>query len=296
MVRVRPRGLALVGLALGLLTVPAAARATVTIGSNLQRTTMASTGCFPNCTAVLSGLSADAQAPGGVASPVNGTITTWRLGVGNKSGPTALRVVRALPNGTYTGAGTSAVVIPALESNDVFAISLPIQRGDLIGLDCCAAPGATYFTANHPGGRVFFEPGFLGDGAPGATPSGTDTFEILLNADIEPSSAFTIDRARAKKGGAITVTVDLPNPGTIVAGDRTDPALTRAAHSRKRPLLLKPDSVEAAAGSVSLTVAITKAARRLLAASGHLKVPVKLTFTPTNGKPASQTVGVKLRR
>src|SRR5512138_1614527 len=95
--------LALSALAFGF-AFPGVAAATITIGSNLQHTTFASTGCLPNCTAVLADLSPEAQAPGGVASPVNGTVTTWRLGVGNKSGPTSFRVVRRLPDGTYTGA------------------------------------------------------------------------------------------------------------------------------------------------------------------------------------------------
>src|SRR5262245_12331612 len=94
--RVRRPSLAFAVAALGLLALPATAAATITIGSNLQRTTMASTSCIPNCTAVLGDLAPDAQAPGGVASPVNGTVTTWRLGVGNKSSPTAFRVVRRL--------------------------------------------------------------------------------------------------------------------------------------------------------------------------------------------------------
>jgi hypothetical protein len=275
--------LVLVALAIGLV-LPGAARATLTIGSNLQHTTFASTSCLPNCTAVLGDLSPEAQAPGGVSSPVNGTVTTWRLGVGNQSGPTSFRIVRRLPDGTYKGGGTSAMVTPALETENVFSTNLPIRRGELIGIDCCAAPGVTYFTGNHTGQRVFFEPGFLGDGAAGAMPSGTDTFEILLNADIEPTSAFTVGKAKQKKGGTITMIAQLPNPGTLIAeGTKT------------KPRLLKPITTEAGPGPVTVGLATTKAARALVADRGRLTVKVKLTFTPTGGSPAVRTLRVNLR-
>ncbi|HEX5822515.1 MAG TPA: hypothetical protein VFY30_12185 [Solirubrobacterales bacterium] len=284
--------LALAALALPLLAIPATAQGTVTIGSGLQRSTMASTSCLPNCTAVLGDLSPDAQASGGVASPVNGTVTTWRLGVGNKAGPTAFRVVRRLPDGTYTGGGASAVVTPMLNMDNVFPTSLPIQRGDLIGIDCCAAPGVTYFTADHQGQRILFEPGFLGDGAAGATPSGTDTFELLLNADIEPTSAFTVTKVRRKKGNAISATVQVPNPGTLVAGDPNDYALGAPG---VQALLLKPGVADVSPGPVTVTTRPTQRARDILARRGRLRVRVKILFTPTHGLPASHTVKVRLK-
>ena len=276
----------LAGLVAGLaiaLALPGTAAATVTIGSNLQHTTFASTTCFPNCTVALGDLPPDSQAPGGVASPVNGTVTTWRLGVGNNGGATAFRVIRRLPDGSYSGGGTSATVTPTLNTVDVFSTTLPIQRGDLIGLDCCAGPGATYFSGDHAGQRIFFEPGFLVDGAMGATPSGTDTFETLLNADIEPTSAFTVAKGKQKKGGAIRMIATLPNAGVLTAEGRA-----------KGPRLLKPSTAEAGPGPVSVTPATTKAARALVADRGHLRLRVRLTFTPTGGSPATRTLRVKL--
>lgn len=284
--------LALAAVTLPLLAIPATAQGTVTIGSSLQRSTMTSTSCLPNCTVVLGDLSPDAQASDGVTSPINGTVTTWRLGVGNESGPTAFRVVHRLPDGSYTGGGTSAVVTPTLNMDNVFPTNLPIQRGDLIGIDCCAVPGVTYFTADHSGQRIFFEPGFLGDGATGAMPSGTDNFELLLNADIEPTSAFTLSKVRRKKGGAISVTAQVPNPGTLVAGDPHDYALGAPGN---KALLLKPDVADVSPGSVTVTTRPTQRARDILARRGRLRVHAKVLFTPKGGLPSGQTRTVKLK-
>jgi hypothetical protein len=262
------------------LVLPGAAMATVTIGSNLQHTTFASTACLPNCTVILGDLAPDAREPAGIASPVNGTVVRWRLGVGNESSPTAFRVARRLADGTYSGGGTSAVVTPALETVNVFPTSLPIQRGDLIGIDCCAAPGVTYFSGNHTGERVFFEPGFLGEGGAGATPSGTDTFEMLLNADIEPTSAFTLTGGKAKRSGPIAMTADLPNQGSL------EVATTR---------FLRGLSEDAGPGPVSLRIPVTKKARALARKRGRLRVQVSVTFTPTAGEPATQTAKLRLK-
>jgi hypothetical protein len=270
----------LVTLAVALL-LPSSAAATVTIGSNLEHTTFASTSCFPNCTTVLGDLAPDAQASGGVVSPVNGTVTTWRLGVGNKSGPTAFRVVRRLADGTFTGGGTSASVTPTLETDNVFSTNLPIQRGDLIGLDCCAVPGVTYFSGDHTGQRIFFEPGFLGDGAAGAMPSGTDTFEMLLNADIEPTATLGSVNAKPRKGGRIKVTMVVPNPGTLLATGK-------GLHSTATHI--------AVAGPLTLLVRPHFRTMAKLVDGKAVKAKLKLTFTPDGGNAAVQTAKVKLKR
>jgi hypothetical protein len=85
--------------------------------------------------------------------------------------------------------------------DNVFPTNLPIQRGDLIGIDCCAGSRGHLFHGGSTGQRIFFEPGFLGDGATGAMPSGTDNFELLLNADIEPTPFAIHARCRARCGG-----------------------------------------------------------------------------------------------
>jgi hypothetical protein len=284
--------LTLAALAVALFSLPATAQATLTVGSSLMRTANASTSCLPNCTVALTALNPELQAADGIASPVNGTVTTWRIVAGNKSGPTAFRVIRPLAGGTYTGGATSPVVNPALDTLNSYPVNLPIQRGDLLGIDCCASPGSTYFTGTGTGGRAFFEPGFLADGGPGATPSGSDSFEMLLNADIEPTSAFTLTSVRKRKGGKISVTVQLPNPGTLVAGDPHDYALGAPG---VKSLLLKAGETDAGPGPVTVTTRTTGRAQDRLAQRGRLKLRVKVVFTPMHGASSAQNVKVKLK-
>ena len=282
-------------MALPLLAIPATAQGTVTIGSSLQHPANASTGgCVGGtCTLAIGSLDADRQAAYGVASPVNGMVTTWRISAGITPGPAALRIVRPLAGGLYISPGATPQMMPAANSISTYSAQLPIQRGDLIGVDCCGAGGSTFFTqtSSPQTSRLDFEPGPLGEG-PGTAPAGSDTFEVLINADIDPTSAFTVSKPKVKKG-AISLTAQVPNSGTIVAGDPRDYAL--GAVGNKTLMLKYKNGVAAGPGAVSLTVRTTQAARALLRQRGHLKVPMKVLFTPTGGLPASQTLKVKLR-
>lgn len=288
------RRLCLGALGLPLLALPATAQATVTIGSSLQRAATASTGACAGaaCTLAISALDPDRQAQDGISSPVNGTITTWRIRTGITPGPAALRVVRPLAGGLYTSGGGTPQVTPTADGISTYPAQLPIQQGDLIGVDCCAGSSATFFTMSSPQTtRLDFEPGPLAAG-PGTAPAGSDNFEVLINADIEPTSAFTVTKVRRKKSGAISATVQLPNPGTLVAGDPHDYALGAPGN---KALLLKPGVLDVTPGSVTVTTRPTQHARDILGRRGRLKVRVKILFTPKGGLPSSHTVKVKLK-
>jgi hypothetical protein len=68
-----------------------------------------------------------------VTAPVSGTITSWRA-ITTGTGQYALRVLRPDGGGSYTGAGTSVGSVGSA-GDHTFAAHLPIQAGDLIGLD-----------------------------------------------------------------------------------------------------------------------------------------------------------------
>jgi hypothetical protein len=272
---------------------PAAAQGTVTIGSSLQRAPNTSTSSCPGgpCTLAISALDGDRQASDGVSSPVNGTITTWRIRAGSTSGLAALRVVRPLAGGLYVSGGATALMMPTVDATSTYPAQLPIQQGDLIGVDCCEASGTFFAPSGPQTTRLLFAPGPLAAG-PGTAPAGSDSFEVLVNADIEPTSAFTITKVRKTKGGAISVTVQVPNPGTLVAGDPHDYALGAPGN---KALLLKPDVADVTPGSVTVTTRPTQRARDILARRGRLKVRVKVLFTPKHGLPSGQTRKVKLK-
>jgi hypothetical protein len=133
---------------------------------------------------------------------------------------------------------------------------------------------------------------------PGPTPVGSPP--------PPPSNEFTLGPSvKFKSGGTkVTITVNVPGPGTVTAGSpakgataasisRTLAARSSAARhgagggkkgkKKKQPLLL-PASVHAsAAGPVKITIGLSGAGKALLAKHGKLTVPVAIGFTPDGG-------------
>jgi len=276
----RPKLAGLLGLALALL-VPSGASAAVTIGSDLGRAPegiMSSEGCSPPCTLMQDTLANDRQASGGITSPVNGTVVLWRLRVNDATTVTSLRVIRHLPGGLATGAGTSTSVTPALNSESSFPTSLPIQIGESIGITCCQTV-AEYFIGSG-GTRLLFSDPFP-DGGPGQMGSGSSPEEIALNADVEPTSSIDAATLQSRKRGKVLVTVSVPNPGLISVSGK----------------LVKQATAEAIGpGQVGLAVKPTKRARSRLAEKRKLKTKLTLAFTPTGGTPATLIAKAKLKR
>jgi hypothetical protein len=293
----RARGVVLLALALALL-VPAAAQGSVTIGSNLGRApegAPSSYGCAPSCTLSQATLAADRQAAGGLVSPVNGKVVLWRIRAAGASTPTALRVIRSLGGGLWTGAGRSTTVTPATNAQSSFPTQLPIAIGDSIGIDCCQ-PSAQYFLLS--GGTENTWNPALAEGGAGtmASPVG-GPHEIAINADIEPNAAFVIGAVKSGKGGKVTVTATLPNPGVLEGGDKRDTGLAAAAAGKKKTKYLKRASapVGVAGQTIRLLLKPTNAARAVLDAKGKLKTKAKMVFTPTGGSPSIQVIKVKLK-
>jgi hypothetical protein len=278
----RAKGIALLA-STAVLLGPATAQATVTIGSNLGRVPTVLTGCDPSCTRVGASLAPTAIAPGGLASPVNGTVVTWRIRVGGSSAPATFRVVRRFPGDLASGAGTSATVTPAIQSINAFATRLPIAIGDWIGVDCCVGGGGVIGVSGGSGTTDLWLPAL----ADGAVPRARfqfgpqDMFETAINADIEPTATLDSVKAKPKKRGKIKVALIAPNPGTLFATGK-------GLHSTRADI--------PAAGPFTLVVNPYHVAKRKLTKGKKVKVKLKLSFTPTGGSAAAQTVKVKLKR
>jgi hypothetical protein len=293
--RGRAKGPALLVL-LVVLMVPGSARGTVTIGSNLGRVPDFANSCS-SCTLVQSTLVSASAAPFGIASPVNGTVTVWRIRTASTDViPTTLRVIRPLGGNLFTGAGASATITPPVSATTPYATRLPIAIGDKIGLDIGGSTNAMYFVTNPGGTRDHFIPALL-DGGVGRSPTANfPNLEIAINADIEPTATLSGVTAKPRKGGRVKVSVRVPNPGTLAAGDSKDTALRVATAAKKRKLLKLATARASAPASVSLVVKPTKAAKALLADGKRPKVKLKLVFTPTGGSPSSQPLKVRLKR
>ena len=126
-----------------------------------------------------------------LTSPVTGAIVRWRM-QDAEGGPFALRVLR--PNGTggYMAAGTSNPVTPAAGGGlQTFTANLPIQAGDLIGVDPTNAADKIGIAPEVPGASYgfIFPPPF--DGATVAPSGSVAGQEIELSAEVQPAPAIT---------------------------------------------------------------------------------------------------------
>jgi hypothetical protein len=217
-----------------------------------------------------------------VTSPVNGTIVTWRI-ASAVGGPFRLRVLRpGEASGTYTGVGTGAAQAPTSTATHTFATSLPIQIGDLIGLDDSAASDQIG-TATVTGSRYFAFIAPFPDGATKA-PDGANQAnrESAFNADVQPTNAFVFGKAKLKKSnGSAKLTVNVPNAGTLVLSGKG---------------LKKATANAAAVGNVTLSVKAKGKAKKKLRKTGKAKVKPQVTFTPTGGNPATQAKKLALRQ
>ena len=261
------------------------AEGVVTIGSNLARVPNSAANYSPRPTFSNVSLASGRQAPGGLSSPVNGTVVRWRIRVGDSTRVTNLRIIRPLGDGLFTGAGTSASVTPPTAATTSYPVQLPIRIGDYIGLDCCNPgvfePDAEFFVTGNAAIRNEWQPG-LANGGAGRTPLRTNGYEIAVNAQINPISTFTLDTIRPnRRKGTATITANVPNPGELTGSGR---GVNTAVISKK----------VRAPGRVRLLIKAKGKKKRKLNSSGKVKVRPEITYTPTGGSANTRSVAVKL--
>ena len=278
--RVKPLALAALPAALLLAASVPPAGAVVTIGSNLARVPNSAANYSPRPTFSNSALAPDLRAPGGVSSPVNGTVVRWRIRVGDSTRVTNLRIIRPLGGGMFTGAGTSPSVLPPTNATTTYNAQLPIRIGDYIGIDCCefAAAGAEFFVTGSAI-RNEWQPS-LADGGAARPPFSTSLYEVALNAEI--TSTFTVDAiTHNKKNGTATLTVTMAHPGELTGAGKG----VKVATSSK---------TVTAPGSVQLLIKAKGKKKKKLNSTGKVKVKPKITYTPTGGETVTKPVKVKL--
>jgi hypothetical protein len=171
--------------------------ATVTVGDPM--TLPLDGGFVGNNGATITAANTTIQEPGAhVTSPVNGTIVQWRA-LPTGTGEYALRVLRPNGAGRYTGAGKAAQNI-STPGDYTFSANLPIQAGDLIGLDMPNQGGVQGSGASVPQGVVSFWIPALPEGS---TLAPLDTFssaEFAFNAVVQyPDPPATTPKAKCKK-------------------------------------------------------------------------------------------------
>lgn len=125
-----------------------------------------------------------------LASPATGAVVRWRV-QGAIGGPFYLRVLHPNGKGGYEAAGTSLPATPTDEGLQTFSTNLPIEAGDLIGIDptnasdkigVAAVAGASFAS-------IFPTPFDGSVVPPSETRSGE---EIELSAEVQPAPEVTL--------------------------------------------------------------------------------------------------------
>jgi hypothetical protein len=293
----KARLLVILGMGGALLAVPSTSHGIVTIGSDLGDANSVGIACVGgSCTRVQTSLPADDQSANGFSSPVNGTVVRWRVKsiASATQQPIAFRVVSPAAGGQFTGGGTSATVTPPdIDGVTPFVSSIPIKIGDLLGLNVNNNVNEYFGISAGPNSGRLFNPAL----AQGSTrpPQSTTTEQLLVNADIEPTSKLTSVKKKAKKGGRVKLTIEVPNAGTLVTGDKKDKGVTAVA-AAKKPSLVKSKRIQASApAELNVLLKPTKAAKAALAAGRKPKAKLKIVFTPTGGSPSTKLLQIKLK-
>jgi hypothetical protein len=115
-------------------------------------------------------------------------------------------------------------------------------------------------------------------------------------ASTPPSNAFSLGKAtRDRKKGTATVPIVVPGAGVLTATDAKLALPSASASKAAKPLVKSATLTATAAGTLNLVIKPTKAARKVLKRKHKVKVKVLVSFTPTGGLVASQSLSLVLQ-
>jgi hypothetical protein len=168
---------------------------------------------------------------------------------------------------------------------NTFPVSLPVQAGDLIGVNnenAAVVPNACVFTSTSSFGTFSTRPGSLSDGQSGDFTPDDPGERINVRAVVKPSNQFTVGTAirRLKKGTAL-LPVTIPSTGRLALS---------GAGIRPRA------SFTAGAGTTNLSVRAVGKKKRKLRSRGKAGALATVTYTPRGGDAATQSIRVVLKR
>ena len=112
-----------------------------------------------------------------------------------------------------------------------------------------------------------------------------------------PSNVFSFAGKALLKKALTVLTLSVPGPGLVTAAQAVPGASRVARASKRKPPLLKPVRVVVGqAGKVKLKLRPSKAGKKRLRSKRSFPVKVRITYTPTGGKPRSKVKLVKVKR
>jgi hypothetical protein len=149
-------------------------------------TTIGSTSGLPDDNMPCIGLCTYFTESATLAVPSDGVLVSWRLNSGSDSvgvPVVALRAIRPVGGGSYSGVGTSTTEVITVGVNGPFATRIPVTAGDLLAINNDSQ--GLYFdqTVGGPTGRFFT--GGLADGASGSPDGSAALKRLLVEADLE---------------------------------------------------------------------------------------------------------------
>jgi hypothetical protein len=173
------------------------------------------------------------------------------------------------------------VTVPAGTTVSTFTTSMPISKGDRIGLDDDHLAGSNFGDAGgSSGSEDIFQP--IPANGTMRNPDFSGGGELLFNADVVPTALFPKPKKPKKtKSGVAILVVVAPNPGVLSV-------------SAKRAFIKSVSKTVSAAGNVKLKLRPTKSTRSVLRRFGQANGQINVTFTPTGGSPSSQQLKVRL--
>lgn len=140
-----------------------------------------------------------------VTSPVTGTIVSWRTR-GTFVGEYRLQVLRSLGGESYVGAAASTFQEPVGAQLQTFSTNLPIQAGDLIGLDSKTEEAAYSQETMAGSGWTLWSPVFSEGSS--SNPVATGSGEVGFDAIVVPApTVILVGPASGPLSGGTAVTI-----------------------------------------------------------------------------------------
>jgi IPT/TIG domain-containing protein/PASTA domain-containing protein len=191
---------------------------TVTVGSPLTLVANGTALCGGPCTWANTALR---EAGASVTSPISGVIVRWRIAPGSSGGPFTLRVLHPVGGGLYAASGTSSPGQPVGSGENTFPTGLPVQAGDLIGLNLTIGSGIPRSSIAPGSTESVWNPA-LADGSTGAPTGNFPGGELLFNADVQPQpeiSSITPESGSIEGGTNVIVTGHDFSSGSVTFGN-----------------------------------------------------------------------------
>jgi hypothetical protein len=257
-------------IALSVLAGAPAAGASVTLGQVPSGTTL---GCNGNEPDGVDWVQPSVTSGNSYVAPVAGTITSWDSDAG--FGTIGMKMFRHVSGLIYSVVGHDG---PFPMPGGPYPASIPVKAGDILGLFNMQTNGGCSFEVPGEAGAAIYFGGLADNEAETFMPASN---RLNVTAVLVPTNTFTLGAVtRRKKKGTATISVDLPNPGQLVASGAGVAGAVTADGS----------------GAVQLPIRAKGSKKRKLNRTGKVRVAPSITFTPTGGDPSTQATTLKLRK